>query len=144
MVGLVAGDFGKLHSGHLDHIRKAYDMCDYLYIVTHSDESIRARKQYEPDCLCDRVAFLNIFLKGLGDKGEVVLAIDDDGTCVKTLRKYKPDLLIKGGDRIKSNMPKEELDVCEELNIKIIYGVGRQLNSSSEVARNAMGKDQRE
>ncbi len=130
---LICGDFGIIHEGHLDHIIKAYQLGDYLTIVTHSDESIKERKNYKPISLWARVMILRGIINLLGGEGRVVLAKDTDGKCVKTLRHYKPDIFAKGGDRTPDTMPEEELKVCEELGIKIIYGIGDLLNSSREI-----------
>ncbi len=130
MKTLVVGDFGIIHQGHLDHIMKAYLMSDWLIIATHRDKSIRERKGYDPIPLWARMAMLRAFLEILGGQGEVVLAKDTDGGCIKTLEYYMPDFYVKGGDRTPENMPQKEKDVCEELGIEIIYGVGDLLNSS--------------
>ena len=135
MTVLVAGDFGHFHQGHLDHIMKAYSLGDFLIIVTHSDQSIRERKGYEPLPLWARITILRAVLSLLGGKGKVVLAEDKDGKCCKSLEKYHPDIFAKGGDRKDdSSIPPEELEVCRTYGIKIIYGVGQQLNESRRIA----------
>ena len=132
---LIAGDFGILHQGHLDHIIKAYYLGDWLIIVTHTDESIKARKKYEPIPLWGRIVMLRAIIKLLGGQGEVVLAPDKDGKCAEALRFHKPDIFAKGGEYNESNLPKEELDICDELGIQIIYGVGERLAQSRELVR---------
>ncbi len=127
---LVCGDFGIIHQGHLDHIQKAYLMSDWLIIATHRDKSIKERKGYDPIPLWARMALLKGFLNLLGGQGEVVLAKDTDGGCVKTLEYYTPDVYAKGGDRTPDQIPQIEKDTCQKLGIEIIYGVGELLNSS--------------
>lgn len=135
MKTLVVGDFGIIHQGHLDHIMKAYAMSDWLIIATHRDESIKERKGYDPIPLWARMALLRGFLNLLGGQGEVVLAKDTDGGCVKTLDYYMPDIFAKGGDRKPDSMPQKEIDICKKLGIEIIYGVGDLLNSSRRIAQ---------
>ena len=130
---LIAGDFGRLHAGHLDHIMKAYALGDWLIIATHTDEGIKARKGYEPIPLWARVIFLRSILSLLGGAGEVVLAKDTDGLVAKTLTHYHPDIFAKGGGYNEDNMPKREKEVCKRLGIKIVYGVGERLNQSRDL-----------
>jgi hypothetical protein len=67
----------------------------------------------------------------------IVAAVDDsDGTVCDALRKIRPDFFANGGDRGKENTP--EQDVCEELEIRMLWGVGGDYkrNSSSDLAKN--------
>lgn len=130
----MAGKFDPIHSGHIDHIKKAKALGDYLVVITHPDDVIAkvSKKGYCLMPLEDRVAVL----EELASVGTVVVSIDGDGGCAKTLRMIHPDIFAKGGDRTLDNMPQDELDVCGELGIEIRYGVGDLLNSSSEI----MGK----
>ena len=131
---MVAGDFGHIHQGHVDHIVKAYSLGNYLIIVTHTDDSIRERKGYEPTPLWARIIILKGLISLLGGEGEVMLALDTDGKCRKTLRKIKPDIFAKGGEYTLSTLPQEEISVCEECGIRIIFGVGERLALSRELA----------
>jgi hypothetical protein len=71
-------------------------------------------------------------------KGEVIIGCDEDGTMVKTLcglrtHYLRQDMIfMKGGDRTKLTMNKDEIKVCKELGIKIKYGIGDLLSSSSD------------
>jgi len=68
-------------------------------------------------------------LGALRDVDEVVVALDDDSTVIKTLRhiaeKYPDDTLVfaNGGDR-DSEKAVPETDVCHEYNIEMLFGVG--------------------
>ena len=67
----------------------------------------------------------------------IVAAVDDsDGTVCDALHKIRPDYFANGGDRGKENTP--EQDVCEELGIEMLWGIGGdyKLNSSSDLAKN--------
>ena len=61
---------------------------------------------------------------------------DSDGTVCDALRKIRPCYFANGGDRGKENTP--EQDVCEELGIEMLWGVGGDYkrNSSSDLAKN--------
>ena len=134
---LVAGDFGKLHSGHLLHIARAYDLGDWLHIVTHDDSSIIKRKSYIPDNLTQRVFLLNIFLKGLGGKGDVSVAQDEDGTVAATIRSLSPRIFAKGGEYTIETLPPAEVEACRSVGCEIVFGIGAKLNQSRDIARSA-------
>ena len=74
-------------------------------------------------------------LKALRDVDEVVIAIDGDGTVANTIKMLKPDILAKGGDRNPNNMAKNELEACREVGCEIVYGVGKQLASCTELLK---------
>jgi len=132
---MVSGDFGIIHEGHVDHIIKAYALGDWLIIVTHTDDSIVTRKSYNPTPLWARIILLRGILAVLGGRGEVVVAKDADGKSTNTIERIAPDIYAKGGDRVPGNIPQEEVDVCREVGCEIIYGVGRKLNSSTELSK---------
>lgn len=131
---MIAGDFGKIHSGHLLHIAKAYQLGGWLYIVTHYDYEIIERKGYIPDSLESRVFMLNTFLKGLGGMGEVIMALDRDGTVAATIKYLGPNIFAKGGEYNLQNMPPSEIEVCKEVGCEIRFGIGETLNQSRRIA----------
>lgn len=46
--GFVIGSFDLLHSGHLQNIELASEMCEDLYVVVKTDERIREKKHKDP------------------------------------------------------------------------------------------------
>jgi bifunctional ADP-heptose synthase (sugar kinase/adenylyltransferase) len=62
---------------------------------------------------------------------KVVQVIDSDDTVCQTIREFRPSIFANGGDRTEKNIP--ELSVCEELNIKTVFGVGGGKKQSSSV-----------
>jgi hypothetical protein len=78
-----------------------------------------------------------VMVSGGFDPMIIVAAVDDsDGTVCDALRKIRPDYFANGGDRGKENTP--EQDVCEELDIEMLWGIGGDYkrNSSSDLAKN--------
>ncbi|MDD4986657.1 MAG: adenylyltransferase/cytidyltransferase family protein [Dehalococcoidales bacterium] len=134
IVVAIAGGFDPIHRGHVDHIQKAKALGDELVVITHADEVIRKKKGYCLMPLQDRVAVL----RAIKYVDRVVVSLlDNDGLVAETLRLIKPDIFAKGGDRIPGNMPDKEVRVCQECGIRIIYGIGDLLNSSSDLVRRA-------
>ena len=140
-VGIVAGKFDPIMEGHVQHIMKASRLCDYLIIVTQKDDII-ARVSEKKFCavpLDIRILLLRGLLLSCNISGGVLVGIDEDGTMVKMLQKiravypHEPISYIKGGDRTPDNMDANEVATCETLKIKVVYGVGDLLSSSSKV-----------
>lgn len=137
-VVMIAGKFDPLHDGHIDHIRRAATLGDYLIVITHKDEVIDKvkypRKHNIP--LWARIMVLKGILTVYFIKGDIRTSVDEDGTVSETIRLIKPDIFAKGGDRTASNMPQSEIDACREVGCEIVYGIGDLLNSSTKIAEN--------
>jgi D-beta-D-heptose 7-phosphate kinase/D-beta-D-heptose 1-phosphate adenosyltransferase len=127
----IAGKFDPLHEGHIDHIRKAKKLGDYLIVITHRDDVIVRVKGFCYQTLTVRVRRLY----AQPEVNLVVVSCDEDGTVYNTLRILHPDVFAKGGDRTPENMPESEKLVCANIGCEIIYGIGDLLNSSSKIAR---------
>ena len=56
------------------------------------------------------------------------------------MRLIQPDIYAKGGDRTPGNMAQMEIDVCNELGIRIVYGVGGEKIQSSSWLINKTGE----
>jgi hypothetical protein len=72
----------------------------------------------------------------------LVDSVDDtDGTVCEAIRRHVPTYFANGGDRGKANTP--EQDVCEEIGVKLLWGIGgeEKLQSSSELAKKARDFD---
>ena len=68
---------------------------------------------------------------------EVVENVDKTLASHESLKRYKPQTFAKGGDRTSDNMPQEEIKICKELGIEVIFGVGGfdKIQSSSKLAK---------
>ena len=125
------GAFDPFHVGHLAHIKAAKKLGDYLTVILNPDEDVIKKRG---------VVFMPMgqryeLLKSLKDVDEVMIAIDGDGTVAKTLLMLRPDILAKGGDRTPENMPQNEVEVCKKIGCEIVYNVGGQLASSTDLLK---------
>lgn len=132
---LIAGYFDPLHEGHLDHIRKASQLGDYLIIVMHTNA---CTKKVKGGCLTTlefREFMLRAIMGMLGVIGTVVITEYEDVS--KVIWDFRPQIFAKGGDRSPENkpLPQSEIEACKEVGCEIIYGVGDLLNSSSRIKR---------
>ena len=123
----VSGYFDPIHIGHLEYLKMAKDLGDYLIVIVNNDYQSNLKKGKSFMNELDRVEIVKA-LK-LGD--EVFLSIDKDRTVCKSLEKLKPDIFANGGDRSTEEIP--EAEVCVNFNIKMIDGLGDKIRSSSEL-----------
>jgi D-beta-D-heptose 7-phosphate kinase/D-beta-D-heptose 1-phosphate adenosyltransferase len=115
-----------IHSGHVSHILDAATYGDVVVILNSDDWLIR-KKGYKFMDWGERSAVIGA-IKGVTD---VVRVDDSDGTVCEALRRIRPDYFGNGGDRKVGNTP--EGDVCAELGIEMLWGVGgtEKVQSSS-------------
>jgi len=132
---VVAGGFDPFHIGHLRHIIEARELGDELIVILARDDQLKHKKGYSFMPYLERKEIL----EHIKEIDKVIENRDIIGTiCAETLKYLKPDIFAKGGDRIEYTMPQEEIDICQKYNIKIQYGVGKQLSSSSLLVKRAM------
>ena len=123
----VSGYFDPIHIGHLEYLKMAKDLGDYLIVIVNNDYQSNLKKGKSFMNELDRVEIV----KALKLVDEVFLSIDKDRTVCKSLKKLKPDIFANGGDRSSEEIP--EAEVCVNFNIKMIDGLGDKIRSSSEL-----------
>lgn len=143
---ITSGFFNPLHIGHINLIKGAKKLGDYLVVIVNNDEQVKIKGsiQFMPEQ--ERMEII----KAQKYVDEVFLSIDKDITIAKSLeflaKKYLPNHLpagrqalaelyfAKGGDRNANNIPESEKLVCQKFNIKIVNGVGGdKIQSSSRL-----------
>lgn len=127
---MVSGGFDPVHAGHIRMIRDAANFGDVI-VIANSDDWLFRKKGFVFMTFEQRAEILNAI------KGVILVdSVDDaDGTVCEAIRRLKPDFFANGGDRKKTNTP--EVDVCKELEIKLLWGVGgeKKLASSSDLVK---------
>lgn len=136
-VVIVSGFFNPLHGGHLDMMEAAAKIGDRLIVVVNNDRQQILKK--------DKIILQEMnrarLIRALEVVDEVVIAIDDDPTVIKTLdfiaSQYPSDKLVfaNGGDRDSAKVV-PEADVCRENDIEMIFGVGGDNKSDSSTRIN--------
>ena len=130
----VAGAFDPVHVGHIEHLRQARRLGNWLVVILNPDDDLLLKKNFFFMTYAER----KVILEELRCVDKVVPAIDQNGTVAETLRALRPDIFAKGGDRTRDRMPQNEVDMCRKLGIRIVYGVGGgKIQSSSELVRAA-------
>ena len=123
----ISGYFDPIHIGHLEYIKLARELGDYLIVIVNNDKQAVLKKGKSFMCEDDRLQIVSQ-IKGVD---EAVMSIDEDGTVCKTLASIKPNIFANGGDRSNSEIP--EFKICKENNTEVIDGLGGKIRSSSEL-----------
>ena len=138
-VVITSGYFNPLHIGHINLIRDAKKLGDFLVVVVNNDQQVKLKGSVPFMPEAERMEII----RALKYADEVMLSIDKDATQGETLRfiaqKHRGDLYFaKGGDRHAGNLPESETKACQEFNIKIVNGVGGdKVQSSSWLIKNS-------
>jgi len=115
----VSGYFNPIHVGHIRLLKAAKELGDKLIVIVNNDKQVMLKKGRIIIPEDQRMEIV----QAIRDVDEAVLSIDDDRTVRKTLAMVKPDIFANGGDQASPrHIP--ETPVCEELSIKMIFGVG--------------------
>ena len=127
---MVSGGFDPVHAGHIRMIRAAAEYGDVI-VIANSDDWLFRKKGFVFMEYARRVEILNAI------KGVVLVdsVNDTNGTVCEAIKRIKPTYFANGGDRGISNTP--EQSVCEQLGVKLLWGIGgeEKLQSSSSLTK---------
>lgn len=123
----VSGYFDPLHVGHLEYLKLAKSLGDYLIVIVNSNSQCKIKKGRPFMDENDRLEIV----RNLKMVDEVFLSIDQDKTVCKSLEKIRPDIFANGGDRSTDEVP--ETVICNKHKIKMIDGLGEKIRSSSDL-----------
>lgn len=143
-VVFTAGGFDPLHVGHIEMIRQSAEIGDILIVSVAKDKHIIDKKGYV-FMKEDERAEIIYNIKGVD---RVIYHEGEDGTVIgniKKLKKFADEegyelVFTKGGDRFKDEIPERE--ICEELGIEIVDGLGEKIQSSTNLIEELRGKDE--
>jgi D-beta-D-heptose 7-phosphate kinase/D-beta-D-heptose 1-phosphate adenosyltransferase len=134
-----SGYFNPIHGGHLDYLSEAAKLGDQLIVIVNSDRQVKVKGSVP---FMDEKQRLRI-VEMLKPVTYAVIAIDEDGTVVKTLEMIYTDNLSRGrssqqniemvfangGDRKIGNTPEEAF--CKRVGIETAYDIGGGKTESS-------------
>ena len=123
----VSGYFDPIHVGHLEYLKMAKELGDFLIVIVNNNQQCILKKGKSFMDENDRVEIV----RALGIVDRVFLSIDTDRTVCKSLEEIKPDIFANGGDRSTDEVP--ETSICKKYNIKMIDGLGDKIRSSSSL-----------
>ncbi len=122
-----SGGFDPLHPGHATCIVESQKFGDTVIVLVNGDRFLtdkKGRPFQDLETRCNIVACLR------GVDFVIPFEIEDDPTVCVALRRLRPHVFTKGGDRTDlHNIP--EWEVCQEFGIRIEAGVGLDKQWSS-------------
>ena len=119
---VISGGFDPSHPGHIAMIEAAATYGE-VHIVANSDAWLVRKKGFFFQPWSDRKKILEVYTPHIHEVD------DSDGTACAALRQIRPTYFGNGGDRTNANTP--EQDVCTELGIELVFGLGGEKYSSS-------------
>ncbi len=127
----VSGGFDPVHVGHLRMMQEAAKYGQVIVIV-NSDAWLMRKKGYIFMPFAERCEII----EGFDCVAHTVAVNDEDNTVCEAVRRLKPDYFANGGDRKTNNTP--EMDVCEELGVKMLWSIGGgKVQSSSTLVEDS-------
>ena len=123
-----SGGFDPIHPGHISSLQQSAEYGDLVVAIVNGDSFLAAKKGKPFQDLETRCLIVSAIR---GVDFVVPFEIDGDMTVREALRQLRPDVFTKGGDRVDARtIP--EWDVCHELGIEVVTGVGdaKQWSSS--------------
>ncbi len=122
-----SGGFDPIHPGHISSIQASAQFGDVVVVIVNGDAFLRAKKGRPFQDLQTRCLIVSAIR---GVDFVVPFEIDGDATVREALRRLRPAVFTKGGDRVdERSIP--EWDVCSELGIEVVSGVGADKQWSS-------------
>ncbi len=122
-----SGGFDPIHPGHAACLVESKKLGEVLVVIVNGDGFLRAKKG-KP--FMDLAARCRVVSCIRGVDYVIPFEIEDDDTVIEAIRGIRPDTFTKGGDRTdKSNI--REWDVCQQLGVEIVTGVGPEKAWSS-------------
>ena len=99
---IISGYFNPLHQGHIDYIKNAQKLGDYLLVIINNDEQVNLKGSIPFQSASERYNIIDT----LYPVSFVKIAMDTDKTVCKTLETIKTDypdfeeyIFANGGDR---------------------------------------------
>jgi D-beta-D-heptose 7-phosphate kinase/D-beta-D-heptose 1-phosphate adenosyltransferase len=129
---IVSGYFNPIHKGHLDYLNNAKNLADKLFVIVNNDfqRELKGSKEFQDEN--ERV----IIVSNIKAVDKVILSIDKDKSVCRTIELIakkigdKFDLgFANGGDQNNDSIPERE--ICNQMNVSLIDGLGEKIQSSS-------------
>ena len=131
-----SGYFDPLHVGHLEYLEMAKSLGDRLFVIVNNDVQANKKKGKSFMKSEDRLRIVS----ALHCVDVAVMSIDVDLSVCKSLDMIKPNIFANGGDRKEEEIP--EANICRELNIEMVDGLGEKIRSSSELVDKCINTQQ--
>lgn len=129
---IVSGYFNPIHKGHLEYFNAAKALADVLIVIVNNDHqrALKGSKAFQQEE--ERM----IIVSNIKAVDHAFLSVDKDrAVCAsiaeihaKFSAQYKLSFA-NGGDQNNQSIP--EVPICQELDIALVDGLGKKIQSSS-------------
>jgi len=137
-IAIVSGGFDPIHVGHIEYMQKARALADALIAIVNDDDFL-IRKKGKPFMpfqerlkIVGSIRYVDMAVKCIDKDQSVCETLKGLASC-RTLiagQPYESLLFCNGGDRTSGeNTPEHQ--VCLDLGIEPVYGLGEKIQSSS-------------
>ena len=132
---IASGYFNPLHNGHIDYLELSKKLGDKLVVVVNNDRQQIIKRGH---ILLDEGQRMKI-VEALKPVDKVFLSIDRDLSVSESIKQiyfhnkdfYNHFIFSNGGDRHIIEIP--ETEICRKLGIEMKEGIGKKVESSSEM-----------
>ena len=128
---VASGYFSPLHSGHIEYLQKSKALGDILIVIVNNDQQEILKKGKTFMEAAERVRVV----RALECVDVAIESMDTDRTVCKTLGSLHPHIFTNGGDQFNDNIP--EAETCIKYGIELVDGLGKKIQSSSTLIKNA-------
>lgn len=130
---IASGYFNPLHRGHIEYLRRSKELGDSLLVIINNDMQVglKGSKVFQDELerrdIIDELKSVNYSL----------ISIDEDRSVKRTIefihKFIKADnyIFTNGGDQFGDTIL--EKDLCKQLGIELVDGLGEKIQSSSEL-----------
>lgn len=133
-IGFLCGFFDPLHDGHIDIMKQAKSMCDFLIVAVGTDEFMQKRKHHETVLSFEQRVEI---VSSIRYVDQVVPEIDLDK--IAAYNRYHFDVMFAGDDHLSEPVYLEAKKKLSELGVETIF-IHREKNISSTDMRRKMAQ----
>jgi cytidyltransferase-like protein len=128
---IASGYFNPLHKGHIEYLKRSKELGDALMVIINNDMQVKLKgskvfqDELERKGIIDELKCVNYSLISIDEDRSVKRSIEFIHKFIRA-DKY---LFTNGGDQFGDTIL--EKDICNELGIELIDGLGEKIQSSS-------------
>ena len=121
-----------MHKGHLEYFINSRSHGDELFVIINSDyqRKLKNSKKFQDE------KERKFIVSNIKQVDKAFLSVDEHRTVCKTIEKIHNQhndeynfIFANGGDQNNNTIPEKK--ICDQLNIKLIDGMGSKIQSSS-------------